>query len=148
MIRSKAYKVISLSLAFLILFSSSGLTLDIHFCQGEMKRSNLFGTAKSCAEVSEITKKCHSSDSVQGTCGIDGEHKGCCSNKSFHLDLDFDSGEVISIPLTDKTIQFVQAFVLGYLVESQPSPTLHNYTNYYPPPLKRDIPVLFQTFLL
>ena len=148
MIKSKTYRVTSLCLAFLILFSSSGLTLDIHFCQGKMKRLNLFGEAMSCAEVSQRTAKCHNSKANEATCGIDGEHKGCCNNKSFDLDLDFDSGEVLPTPLTDKQIQFVKAFVLSYFADVRPSPALHNYSNYYPPPLKQDIPVLFQTFLL
>lgn len=146
MVRSKTYKIISLCLAFLIFFSSSGLTLDIHYCQGEMKRLNLFGTAKSCAEVSQMTKKCCSSISADDICGSNGDHKGCCNNKSFELDLDFDSAEVIANPITDK--QLVKAFVLSCFIDVRPSPSLHNYTNYYPPPLKRDIAILFQTFLL
>jgi hypothetical protein len=113
-----------------------------------MKRLNLFGEAKSCAEVSQKTAKCHNSNSIEATCGIDGEHKGCCNNKSFDLDLDFDSGEVLLKPLTDKQLQFVKAFVLSYFVDARPSPALYNYTYYYPPLLKRDLPVLFQTFLL
>lgn len=148
MIRSMTYRVTSLCLAFLILFSSSGLTLDIHFCQGKMKRLNLFGEAMSCAEVSQRAAKCHNSNTIKAICVIDGEHKGCCNNKSFDLDLDFDSGEALQTPLTDMQIQFVKAFVLSYFADARPSPALHNYTNYYPPPLKRDIPVLFQTFLL
>jgi hypothetical protein len=113
-----------------------------------MKRLNLFGEAKSCAEINQMAKKCHSSMTSPHTCDSNGDHKGCCDNKSFDLDLDFDSGEAVVNTFTDVQIQFVKAFVLSYYADARPSPTLHKYTNYYPPPLERDIPVLFQTFLL
>jgi len=135
-------------MALLLFFSSSGLTLDIHFCQGEMKRLNLFGEAKTCAEVSQIVKKCHSSYASNKACVANSDHKGCCNNKSFDLDLDFDAGEVIANALTQVEMQFIKAFVFCYSLNVRPTPNLHNSSNYYPPTLKPDIAVLFQTFLL
>lgn len=148
MIKIKTYKIITLSLAFQILVSNLGLTLDVHFCQGEMKRFNLFGIAKSCLEVSQKTKTCHNTNSLHATCGIDGEHQGCCNNKSFDFDFDIEAVEAFANQLMKKQTQFVEAFVQSYFVDSGPSSAQHNYIHYYPQPLKRNISVLFQTFLL
>jgi len=111
-------------MALLIFFSSSGMSIDIHFCQGKVKRLNLFGKAKSCSEVSQELSNCHHGNNAVSSCGTDVTHDGCCNNQSFDLDLDFDSGEVTTLSLTE------------------------NYTNYYPPPLEQDITVLFQVFRL
>ncbi len=148
MAKSKTYKITSLSLAFLILFSSSGLTLDIHFCQGKMKRVNLFGKAKSCIEVSQSTKPCHSSSFANISCGKDGDHKGCCKNKSLDLNLDFDSGEININQLVDIKTQLIGSTQAYQFINLSPTQKLLTYTHYFPPPLIRDIPIVFQTFLL
>lgn len=144
----RTYKIFSVAIAILLFISSSGLTMDMHFCQGDFQRLNLFGKAKTCAEVMQSSKKCHSKTKGHQSCGIDGEHKGCCDNKSFDLDMDFDSGEASPTVMTDAQIQFVKAYVSSYFINLTSTPTLHNYLKYYPPPLKRDISILFQTFLL
>ena len=144
----KTYRLISLTMALLIFFSSSGMSIDIHFCQGKVKRLNLFGKAKSCSEVSQELSNCHHGNNAVSSCGTDVTHDGCCNNQSFDLDLYFDSGEVTTLSLTDVQIKFVKAFVLNYLGHVLPPRTLQNYTNYYPPPLEQDITVLFQVFRL
>lgn len=135
-------------MALLILFSSSGLSLDVHFCQGKIKSLNLFGKAKSCAEIRQELSECHQNENATRLCSVDGSHDGCCKNQIFELDLDFDSGEVIAQNLTNTQLKFVKSFVLSYSGYSQASQTLQNYTNYYPPPLERDIGLLFQVFRL
>lgn len=135
-------------MALLIFFSSSGMSIDIHFCKGKVKRLNLFGEAKSCAQVNQELSNCHHSKNAISSCAVDGTHDGCCNNQSFELDLDFDSGEVTAYSLTDVQIKFVKAFVLSYLGHLLPSHNQKNYTNYYPPPLEQDITVLFQVFRL
>jgi len=138
-------------MALLIFFSSSGMSIDIHFCQGKFKRANIFEKAKTCQEVKECLIKCGqpiASCHADNACSNDGDHKGCCNNQSFELDLNFDSGEVTTYSLTDVQVKFVNVFMLSYLGHLSPSHTLQNYTNYYPPPLEQDITVLFQVFRL
>ena len=135
-------------MALLILVSSSGMSMDIHFCQDKIKRINLLGKAKSCSEISQELSKCSHHKSNAISCGMDGTHKGCCNNKSFDLDLDFDSGEIIAEGFTNTKIKFVQAAELSYLGTVIFLSRSGNYTDYHPPPLERDIAVLFQTFLL
>lgn len=44
-------KFISLSLAVLLLFSSTGVTLDIHFCGNELFDYSFFGNVKTCSKA-------------------------------------------------------------------------------------------------
>lgn len=129
------------------------MAVDVHFCQGKFKRANIFGKAKTCAEVSACATKCGkkmSSCSANSSCSADGEHKGCCENEAFLLDFDYDAAETLAPALTDISIKFITAFINTYVNDAVLPYSLHhlNYLNYHPPPLDKDIPVLFQTFLL
>lgn len=135
-------------MALLIFFSSSGLSIDIHYCKGKVKRLNLLGKAKSCSEVDQELSHCYNSENENSSCSVNGTHDGCCNNQSFKLDLDFDSGEILATNFTDIQDKLVIAYVLSYLKYSVPSTTLDNYRDYHPPPLERDIAVLFQVFRL
>jgi len=146
--QAKTYNLFSLTMAILIFFSSSGMSMDIHFCQGKIKRINLFGKAKTCAEVSQNSTKCHTTINTTSTCGIDSNHNGCCNNQSFELDFDFDFGDVMEHNFTDSQLKFVTALVYNYLGLKLPKPNLNNYTSYHPPSLRQNFIVLFQTFLL
>ncbi len=92
----KVYKSILVSfLAFLMVLSTSGLTMDMHFCKDKLKRVNLFGKAKTCQEVALLMKSCckkgrSCSLKAVTSCGADGDHKGCCSNQSIEFDTDID----------------------------------------------------------
>ena len=55
---SITYRIIALTMAFLMFFTSVGFTVDMHYCQGKLKTFNFFGKAKSCHEVGEGMKDC------------------------------------------------------------------------------------------
>jgi len=143
----KSYRFLSLFMAALLLLSSSGISMDVHFCQGTFKRANLFGKAKTCQEVSACAKKCGKS-LQQSSCSPVGDHKDCCNNETVQLDFDFDSGEAKAKKIVDyNPIAFVVVpVVINCFFEDFPS--YSNPIKDIPPLLIKDIPVFNQTFLL
>jgi len=145
------YRILSLTLALVLLISSSGITMDMHFCEGNFKRASIFGKAKTCEQVSECMTKCgketKACDSTS-KCGSDGDHKGCCENETIDFDLDYDASEIAATELRPITKQFDVALSRSFLSSvSSVRETLH-FFNYIPPPLEKDIAILFQVFRL
>ena len=143
-----SYRIISLTMAFLLLVSSSGISMDVHFCQGKFKRANFLGKAKTCEQVNDCLKKCGKEVKSCHSDGQDEDHKGCCENQSFQLDLDFDSGDIISSDLSKIQKQFLTAFTYIYVLNLVPAERNPKFTSYIPPPLEKDISILFQVFRL
>ncbi len=152
--QNRTYRIIALGLACLLFFSTSGLSLDMHFCQGKIKRINLLGKAKTCAEIKNTKQTCKhhkpkekkDTQAVQ-TCSSNSDHKGCCENQSFKIDLDteFSQSQVNATP--DVRLDFLVAFTLVFI---QPAYNfLFVQKQIYRPPLpKHSLVVLFQQFLI
>ena len=142
------YRKISLIMALLIFISSSGFAIDIHFCNGHVKRAAIYGKAKSCTEV-DVCQHSKVENEFKNLCGVNDGHEGCCSNKSIILDLDLDAtdGETYSDQKTENkqpsTIQKMSLCCLNKLKFS-----LNNPNTYIVPYLKKNVLVLFQVFLL
>lgn len=150
----KTYRLISLSLAVLMFFSSVGLVIDFHYCQGKLKNMSLWKKAKSCHELAasshchKTTKQgCHKTASEQ-SCKKGAGQNGCCDNETaiFLLDADYPTAEYV--PLETHQIQFVATFVVTfYHLFIDAEYLLSHYQNYKPPLLNRDVCVLIQSFL-
>jgi len=138
-------------MALLIFFSSLGLSLDVHFCQGKFKRANLFGVAKTCQEVKDCLVKCgqqKTSCHTDRTCSKEDTHKGCCSNSSFEFDLDLDVFEVIQIEINKIQKQFLTTCTYTYGFNLESSKDVSRTRLYVPPQLDKQFAVLFQVFRL
>lgn len=131
-------KTISILLASLLLLSSSGLAYGQHFCGGRVMAEALVLGQKelSCSageERMQYEKK------QKPDCCVDVYHQvetdSEYSGSSF--DISFDKNFVAA---------FVSVFILltneTYLTEKD------GFPEYFPPPLEKDIPVLYQTFLI
>lgn len=145
-----SYRIIAFSLAMLILLTSSGLTLDMHMCQGNLKSFSLFGKAKSCVELAQkkqchkTKKSCHEQiSSEKKTC-----KKGCCDNISTVIKLSTDLVEGQTALYSAQNLQFAAVFVYTYFGFTDYKPSPHYFQHYKPPLLNRDIPVLIQSFLI
>lgn len=143
-----SYRIISLTMAFLLLLSSSGISMDVHFCQGKFKRANLLGKAKTCEQVNDCLIKCGKEIKSCHSDGEDGDHKGCCENQSVQLDLDFDAADITPTDLSKTQKQFLTAFTYTYVLNLVPTKDKPKFTTYIPPPLEKDISILFQIFRL
>lgn len=137
----------------LLFISSSGISMDMHFCQGKLKRVSFIGSAKTCAEMAAIMKHCSSKKgkschSGAKSCSADGSHKGCCENESVSFDLDIDNIDIQDFNSSLQEIDF-NVFFKGHLVAL---PNLQikllQFEEYIPPLPRKDLIVLHQSFLI
>jgi hypothetical protein len=153
MARKKFHKIISVMMAMLVLLSSTGFSMDLHFCQGQLKSFSLFGKAETChaqAAKSHCQKKkktCHASISNQDEVGKC--KKNCCSNKTVKIESNNDIKNIQTLELAPLQAKFLTAFIQVYLLKkSEQNKAIIPHLNYVPPLLNKDIPVLIQSFLL
>ncbi len=152
-------------MAFMLLLSSTGFSIDLHYCQGNIKSFSLFGTAESChdkAEKSHCQKACSMVASGSSSCHFVEStvkstveptadiERDCCSNESMVVTPDMDTQKVISEQLTETNINFISAFVAVFYANQtlDLAKRIIPHQNYIPPLLDQDIPVLIQSFLL
>ena len=133
-------KGISILLSILMLASSTGVTYAKHFC----------GDFEVISTITLGEKDLSCSMSMEADDCDDGklESNYCCKNKYESIDTDDNfslaSFDVqISVPFF---ASFVSVFVLQQVEEDISS--LLFYPNYDPPPIDKDIPVLYQVFII
>jgi len=77
------------------------------------------------------------------------QKKGCCENRTIHLQSDVDQVNAVEdFALNSSLQQFVVAFVAAFLSPVPSENLAPNFQTYRPPIVARDIPVLYQSFLL
>ncbi len=148
-------------MAFMLLLSSTGFSIDLHYCQGKIKSFSLFGTAESChdkAEKSHCQKACSNFDSGSNACHsvkptteiVADDQRSCCSNENMVVTPDMDTQKVVPEQLTETNINFISAFVAVFYADQtlDLAKRIIPHQNYIPPLLDQDIPVLIQSFLL
>lgn len=138
-------------MALLMLLSSTGFSMDMHFCQDQLKGISLIGKAKSCHDEPSNTschktkKTCHpANDNLSQT-----EKDNCCRNETVVFDktgLDATSTQITT--LQDVQLDFVAAFVAVYIQSYNVHADFQPYAQYKSPLPDRDIQVLYQTFLI
>jgi hypothetical protein len=74
-----------ITLAFLLFFSSTGLLMNKHYCQDQLKSVAFFAKAKTCQHTKEIPCLVHGTMTVP-----DEDSKDCCNNESEYLKADVD----------------------------------------------------------
>ena len=131
-------KLTAFLLAILVLFSSSFVLIDQHYCCGKIENVSLFGKAEKC-------------DMATPHCGVEGQilsvsAESCCLNvtdfkavslfkNSTHLKIDFQQPTLF---IDNNIINFSQYVSLAN--------NLSNFKNYSPPLITRDILVFVQCF--
>ena len=140
-------------MAFLMLFTSLGLSVDLHLCQGHLKSFDFFGKAKSCYELadSDSKKQCTSDQHkkvIEKADGCSLKQKDCCQNRLLQLISD-QNKEIQSnhFSINQSLQSFVVAFVAVFLKETTIERDVANLS-YKPPLIQKEFYVLFETFLL
>ena len=158
MTRYLSHRIAAISMALLMLLSSTGYAMDIHYCQDQLENISLFGKSESCHEKQK-TPTCHQTKTSL-TDGQESCHNkeddvsktaedNCCHNESFLIekpDLDAtptQSTTVQNIQL-DVVAAFIAVYVFNYGIEADYQP----FAQYKPPLPDRDVQVLYQTFLI
>lgn len=127
--------IASLSLAFLVLFSSTSFAVNQHFCGSKLIDVSVFGNSSNCSSSTFNPQ--------QNQCLAAAS---CCSDSiitvdrsdllSFSFDIEFDKIVALSNDLS-------QTF-LSILEDSK----TFSFKEYSPPKLTKDILVVFEVFLI
>ena len=140
-------------MAILVFVSSTGFSIDLHYCQGQIKSFSLIREAESCHQKAEKEhckkqqKPCHAAQSNSDELGKC--KKNCCSNKTIKVESNDDAKKLQTTELSQKQIKFLTAFVQVFLLEKiDLSKIIVPHLNYIPPLLNKNIPILIQSFLL
>lgn len=148
----RIYRILALTMAFLIFFSSVGFSINMHYCQGKLKSFSLIGKAKNCHEMAKATKSCHHHQAMiveqtEEGCSID--KKDCCENETLRFQLEQDQKAHSSEALSHQQVQqFLIAYLAVFFQDDFPEKDQVASECYRPPLIPRDIPVLFESFLL
>lgn len=139
-------KLANTVIAFLLLVGSTGLVVNKHYCQNELKSTALFLAARSCHQSNQ-QPGCPMHREMAG--GMDqDDQKGCCDDQSEFLKSDKDQ-IVPTLDVVPSDIPVSSAAGAAYVLSSdRPSPdrqTIH-YLNYKPPLIVSDLSVRFQIF--
>ena len=133
-------RLLSISLAFLLLLSNMGLSIASHYCGGHKVLSELvIGSKKlNCGMKAMVCKNNNHAPSIQ--------KKHCCDNELLSLDSkdNFNS----NLHQLDVNAPFLIAFVYSYLQFHFPTKEKGHLPVYSPPVLKIDRLVMFHSFLL
>ncbi|CAH0999209.1 hypothetical protein LEM8419_00506 [Neolewinella maritima] len=132
------HRVVSLFLALLLFVGSVGVTVNRHFCMGELRSVALFAAAEVCHE-----------DAAAPACPLHAAaKKDCCNNEHELVKSDIDQQVVDAGDLPTPP-----AFAPSLPPAPTPSYTLHlrarankTFENYRPPPRLIDVPRRFQVF--
>jgi len=144
------YRMIAMMMAVLIFFSSIGVVIDVHFCNGKLISYAFYGKAKTCYELAgfENPEQAVEVDSLKddhSQCNIG--LKDCCGNETQIAKNNYEY-QTSSPSLT--TQDDIYPVLVNYVSNSlnlfkfKPSFT----QNYSPPFIPKNFSVLFQSFLL
>lgn len=135
-----------LSLALLVLVSSTGFSVGMHFCAGEIRDLSFYGEASECLmeQKREALPPCHASVKETAPQG------SCCEDHQLvveRLDIATNTKALaLSKTLDLKFIAAVKVVILRlFAAQEGVKPAYALYTS---PPIARDIPVLVQSFLI
>lgn len=135
-----------LSLALLVLVSSTGFSVGMHFCAGEIRDLSFYGEASECSmkQPKETLPPCHAPEKEKSPQG------NCCEDHQLvveRLDMASDSKAFVLSKTLD--IKFIAAVKVVILQLFAPQEGLKPaYALYISPQIARDIPVLVQSFLI
>jgi hypothetical protein len=126
--------------------------MDMHFCGGKLKTFNLIGKAKTCQDMadSKLQQSCvHHKKTAAQKKNNAIQKKACCAHKTLHCQTNeiskIDKAELV---LTPPLQLFLKAYAIVFLSVSPIAQDTLGFTNYKPPLIFKDIPVLIQSFLL
>ena len=141
-------RVLSLFLAFTVLVGSVGVTVNRHFCMGELKSLTLFGAEASCAmhaPVAEPPCPFHPGNTDEAAF-----RKGCCDDEAQFLSWDDDRqvSEISPLPPLAGLIPVLPPTNFPERALHLRAAALPLFRNYRPPPLVIDVPSRWQVFRL
>ncbi len=137
-------RFLNIVLALLVFVSSTGFTVNRHFCKNQLKDVRIFFKAEDCYQkyyVQKTKKSCHLE---KKSC-----ESNCCNNTSeYHkLDLDQQISSFDFKSFDDPYFIGVLWLAMNFKLSTNDSKSI-DYLNYKPPLIISDLSVDLQTFLL
>ena len=119
-----------------------GFSFATHYCHGKAVKTDIvLGNNTLDCGMNKMNASC---DNKGGETEL--KKRGCCENESFSLDTDDDYQ---SSPQIDVNANFFIPFVHAFIVKLAPQAEVQKtFRDYSPPPVRRNIQVLYQTFLI
>lgn len=143
-------QITAVSLSAMMLLTSVGFSIDMHYCQGKLKSYSILGKAKSCHAIARAKITCpHHQKMAVELKGCELGEMDCCSNKTLHFQLH----QLQKAHEADYAIQSqLPSLVAPVIVFSWPAPnwtaSKPAFAFYKPPLIPKDQIVLKQSFLL
>ena len=129
-------------MALLIGMTSIGMTINMHFCGGSLRSISLLEGSDSCC--SATAKSCGNFENLSESDG-----KKCCDNQSIEIQSDDDL--IIDQLQALSDIKVLDVFITNFDALDNLNISVYDaadFAHYRPPLISKDIPVLFETFLL
>ncbi|MFD2823659.1 hypothetical protein ACFS5M_08260 [Lacinutrix iliipiscaria] len=132
------HKIMSISMAFVVLFSTMSFTVNMHYCGDTLVETAIFNKAKGCGMEME-------KPSIEG-CSI--TKKNCCDDKQLVIEGQ-DELQLQVDKITFEQQVFVASFVYTYinLFEGLDN-NVSTYEEYKPPLVIRRIYKIDETYLI
>jgi hypothetical protein len=134
------HKILSLTLAFTVLFSTLSFTVEKHICMGEVTDATYFMDLDSCGMiVEECELAVDEQEKVQ--------KEKCCQDIQELIPGNQNEQQAIENFELDQ-VQFILTFASTYLDLFEENTDQVTFKYYTPPLVDKDIHVLYQTFLI
>jgi hypothetical protein len=132
------YKIMSLAMAFVVLFSTMSFTVNMHYCGDTLVETAIFHKAKGCGMEME----------KPSTDGCSISNKSCCDDEQFV----FDGQDELQLQVDKISFEqqiFVTSFVYTYVnlfegIENNVS----SFEEYKPPLVIRQLYKIDETYLI
>lgn len=136
-------KTIAIFLSVLLLSSTMGIAYGQHFCGGHLMKAMLtFSEAALDCGMEKIPATCEKETSKTKL-----HEKSCCDTELHQVDTDehYSGSHFGFEPHKNFALSFVSIFVLNHFETASASTEI---TRYFPPPIDKDVQVLYQVFLI
>ncbi len=134
------HKILSFSLALIVLFSSLSFTINKHICGGEVANTTFFIDADNCSMDMQVCE----TDASKKQTSVDKDP--CCKDVSEVIQGNDNNQQAQSFHLDIPQMEFLTAFVYTFVNYFQETSTVSQYVNYNPPLVYKNIQTLFQVF--
>ena len=128
-------------MAFLMCITTTGFSMNIHFCGGELQDVAFFSGDTECSMMMEMKQAPACPMHAQVT-------KHCCQDKDLQIEADAPETFFGKSAELHPVWNLAAPEMNPAVPSSAEKALLASFTTYRPPPLQRDIPVLVQSFLL
>ncbi len=130
-------------MALLMMLSSTGFSMNVHYCQDQIKDICLFRKAKSCHEK-QSNSVCCKANTINRA-----DKDKCCHNETIVVEKSNLDATLTQLETAhDIKLEFSAAFVESHVFNYNLQPDFQTYKQYKPPLPERDLQVLYQTFLI